>query len=76
MKAVIFDLDGVVVDTAKYHYLAWRKLAGELGFEFDISHNERLKGVSRMESLNIVLETGGVKGFTEEEKQDLLPGSA
>lgn len=71
MKAVIFDLDGVVVDTAKYHYLAWRKLAGELGFEFDISHNERLKGVSRMESLNIVLETGGVKGFTEEEKQEL-----
>ena len=71
MKAVIFDLDGVVVDTAKYHYLAWRKLAGELGFEFDISHNERLKGVSRMESLNIVLETGGVKGLTEEEKQDL-----
>ena len=59
------------MDTAKYHYLAWRKLAGELGFEFDISHNERLKGVSRMESLNIVLETGGVKGLTEEEKQDL-----
>ncbi len=71
MKAVIFDLDGVVVDTAKYHYLAWKKLAGELGFEFDICNNERLKGVSRMESLNIVLETGGRKGFTEEEKKEL-----
>ncbi len=71
MKAIIFDLDGVVVDTAKYHYLAWRKLAGELGFEFDISNNERLKGVSRMESLSIVLETGGMKGFTEEEKKEL-----
>ena len=56
MRAVIFDLDGVVVNTAKYHYLGWKKLAKELGFDFDISHNERLKGVSRMESLNIVLE--------------------
>ena len=41
MKAVIFDLDGVVVNTAKYHYLAWKKLAGDLGFDFDIRHNER-----------------------------------
>ena len=54
MKAVIFDLDGVVVNTAKYHYLAWKKLASELGFEFDIVHNEKLKGVSRMDSHNIV----------------------
>ena len=45
MRAVIFDLDGVVVDTAKYHYLAWRKLAAELGFVFDEANNERLKGV-------------------------------
>ena len=43
MKAIIFDLDGVVVDTAKYHYLAWRKLAEELGFAFEEEHNERLK---------------------------------
>ena len=42
MRAVIFDLDGVVVNTAKYHYLGWKKLAKELGFNFDISHNERL----------------------------------
>lgn len=71
MKAVIFDLDGVVVNTAKYHYLAWKKLAAELGFEFEEVHNERLKGVSRMESLNIVLEVGGITGLTEEEKREL-----
>ena len=71
MKAVIFDLDGVVVDTAKYHYLAWKKLAEELGFEFGYEHNERVKGVSRMESLRIVLEVGGIKGLTEEEKVEL-----
>lgn len=71
MKAVIFDLDGVVVNTAKYHYLAWKKLAAELGFEFDIAQNERLKGVSRMDSLNIVLEVGGIEGLSEEEKLKL-----
>lgn len=71
MKAIIFDLDGVVVNTAKYHYLAWKKLAAELGFDFDIAHNERLKGVSRMESLNIVLETGNLTGYSEEEKKEL-----
>lgn len=71
MKAVIFDLDGVVVNTAKYHYLAWKKLAEELGFEFNIVHNEKLKGVSRMDSLNIVLEVGGIKGLPEEKKEEL-----
>lgn len=71
MKAVIFDLDGVVVNTAKYHYLAWKKLAEELGFYFDIKHNEKLKGVSRMESLRIVLETGGIQGLSQKEKEDL-----
>ena len=71
MKAVIFDLDGVVVDTAKYHYLAWKKLAQELGFEFGVEHNEKLKGVSRMESLRIVLEVGGIEGLAEEEKVEL-----
>lgn len=71
MKAVIFDLDGVIVNTAKYHYLAWKKLAAELGFEFDIIHNEKLKGVSRMDSLNIVLETGGIKGLSQKEKEEL-----
>jgi beta-phosphoglucomutase len=54
ITACIFDLDGVVVDTAKYHYLAWRRLAEGLGFEFTERDNERLKGVSRMDSLNIL----------------------
>jgi beta-phosphoglucomutase len=57
-KGALFDLDGVLVDTARYHYLAWRRLANELGFEFSEADNERLKGVSRMRSLEILLETG------------------
>ncbi|WP_410770812.1 beta-phosphoglucomutase [Fontibacillus sp. BL9] len=61
MKGAIFDLDGVIVDTAKYHYLAWRSLAQRLGFEFTEEDNERLKGVSRTESLQILLEVGGVE---------------
>lgn len=66
MKGAIFDLDGVIVDTAKYHYLAWRSLAERLGFEFTEVDNERLKGVSRMESLRILLEIGGIEaGETE-----------
>ena len=60
IKACIFDLDGVIVDTAKYHYLAWRRLARELGFDFSPRQNERLKGVSRMRSLEILLEEGGL----------------
>jgi beta-phosphoglucomutase len=60
IKACIFDLDGVIVDTAHYHFLAWKRLAGELGFELTLKDNERLKGVSRMESLNILLQLGGV----------------
>jgi beta-phosphoglucomutase len=57
-KACIFDLDGVLVDTARYHYLAWKSLADRLGFSFTESDNERLKGVSRMASLEILLEIG------------------
>jgi beta-phosphoglucomutase len=60
MRAAIFDLDGVIVDTAKYHYLAWKKLAHELGFEFSQKDNEKLKGVSRTRSLEILLEIGGL----------------
>ncbi len=60
MKGCIFDLDGVIVDTAKYHYLAWKKIADELGFEFTLKDNERLKGVSRMASLDILLSIGGI----------------
>ncbi|HPD95197.1 MAG: beta-phosphoglucomutase [Bacteroidales bacterium] len=70
IKACIFDLDGVVVDTAKYHYLAWRKLARELGFEFSEQHNERLKGVSRMRSLEILLEVGGLS-FPKDEMEKM-----
>ncbi len=54
----IFDLDGVIVDTAKYHYLAWKKLADELEIDFTLEHNELLKGVSRIRSLEIILELG------------------
>lgn len=60
IKACIFDLDGVIVDTAKYHYLAWKRLAHELGFDFSEEDNERLKGISRMASLDILLEVGKI----------------
>ena len=70
-KAFIFDLDGVIVDTAKYHFLAWRNLANELGFEFTEEHNELLKGVSRIRSLEILLSLGNVQ-LSEEKKQHYL----
>ena len=69
IKACIFDLDGVIVDTAHYHFLAWRRLAHELGFELTSSDNERLKGVSRMKSLEIVLELGGVEASADERER-------
>jgi len=59
--ACIFDLDGVIVDTAVYHFLAWKRLANQLGIPFTKEDNERLKGVSRMASLEIILEIGGRK---------------
>ena len=61
MRAAIFDLDGVIVDTAKYHYQAWRRLANHLGFDFSEADNERLKGVSRVQSLEIILELGKIQ---------------
>lgn len=60
IKACLFDLDGVIVDTARYHYRAWRRLANELGFDFTELQNEQLKGVSRLRSLELVLGWGGV----------------
>jgi beta-phosphoglucomutase len=57
-EACIFDLDGVIVDTAKYHFLAWKRLADDIGIDFSEEDNERLKGVSRMDSLEIILEIG------------------
>lgn len=58
IRTYIFDLDGVIVDTAKYHYLAWKKSADELGIDFTKENNELLKGVSRIRSLEIILELG------------------
>lgn len=70
LKACLFDLDGVIVDTAKYHYIAWKQIADELGFEFTEVHNERLKGVSRMRSLEILLEIGGIT-LDQDKKEEL-----
>lgn|SRR5690606_33055531 len=66
IRACIFDLDGVIVDTAHYHYLAWKRLANALGFDLTPDDNERLKGVSRMQSLEIVLQIGGITANDEE----------
>ena len=71
VKAFIFDLDGVIVDTAKYHYLAWKKIANELGIDFTHEHNELLKGVSRVRSLDIILELGNIVA-TQENKDKWL----
>jgi len=68
IKACIFDLDGVLVDTAKYHYRAWRRLANELGFDFTEAQNEQLKGVSRMQSLDLILNWGGIDKTTREKQ--------
>jgi beta-phosphoglucomutase len=68
LRGCIFDLDGVIVDTAKYHFMAWRRLAKELGFEFTLEDNEALKGVSRMASLEILLSKGGIS-VSEQDKE-------
>jgi len=70
IKAALFDLDGVIVDTAKYHYLAWKRLADELGFNFTKEDNEKLKGVSRRGSLERLLEIGKMS-FNEETMEKL-----
>lgn len=69
MFGAIFDLDGVIVDTARFHYLAWQRLANSLGFEFSEKENERLKGVSRDRSLEILLEIGNLTFEKEKKKQ-------
>lgn len=69
IKGFIFDMDGVLTETSENHYLAWQALAEELGITIDRSLNEQLKGVSRMDSLNIILNHGGLENkFSEEEK--------
>ncbi len=70
-KAFIFDLDGVIVDTAKFHYLAWKKLANDLGFDFTEMQNELLKGVSRVASLEMILNIAKVQ-LKEVQKTALL----
>ena len=70
IKACLFDLDGVLVDTAVYHYQAWKRLANTMGFDFTEEQNEQLKGVSRVESLNKILSWGGIEK-TEAEKEEL-----
>lgn len=69
-KAIIFDLDGVICTTDMYHYKAWKQLADKLEIPFDENINHRLRGVSRMESLEIILEKSD-RRFTDEEKQKL-----
>jgi len=71
-KTFIFDLDGVIVDTAKYHFLAWQRLAAQLGIEFTPEHNEQLKGVSRVRSLEIILALGNLEASQDEKNQWLL----
>lgn len=67
IKACIFDLDGVIVDTAVYHYKAWKRLADQLGLKFTEHDNELLKGVSRVRSLEIILELNSVTKTAEEQ---------
>ena len=66
----LFDLDGVIVDTAKYHFLAWKRLADELDIPFTEQDNERLKVDSRMDRLEVILEIGH-RTRTEEDQQAL-----
>lgn len=67
-KGLLFDLDGVLVDTAKFHFLAWKSVAKELGIEFSLEDNERLKGVSRIKSFQIMLEIGQREMSDEEQE--------
>jgi beta-phosphoglucomutase len=69
IKACIFDLDGVIVDTAVYHYKAWKRLANELGFDISEEQNEKLKGVSRMRSLELILQWGGITKTKAEQEE-------
>ena len=60
IKGFIFDLDGVITDTAELHYDAWKKLADEMGWEFDRDVNEKLRGISRMDSIKAIMDHNGV----------------
>lgn len=72
IKGLIFDLDGVITDTAEFHYIAWKSLAEKIGIDIDREFNEQLKGISRMESLDLILKHGNKEqDYTEEEKEAL-----
>lgn len=71
VKAVIFDLDGVIVSTDEYHYRAWKHIADDESIYFDREHNDRLRGVSRKESLDIILQNAN-RSYTLQEKEELL----
>ena len=71
IKAVIFDLDGVICSTDQYHYQAWKQTADYIGVYFDEVVNERLRGVSRMDSLEIILEKSD-KSYSLEEKEKIV----
>jgi beta-phosphoglucomutase len=71
IKGLIFDLDGVLVDTAKYHFLAWKRLAKEIGIDFSKEDNEKLKGISRKESLDIILAFGN-KDLSLAQREELM----
>ena len=72
-ECAIFDLDGVIVDTAKYHYFAWYSIANKLNINFTTKHNELLKGISREESLEVLLSIGRLNSkFSREEKNQMM----
>lgn len=72
VKGIIFDLDGVITDTAEFHYRAWQDLGKKIGISFNRAFNENLKGISRMDSLNLILEHGNkVNTYSEAEKEAL-----
>lgn len=75
-KTFIFDLDGVIVDTAKYHFLAWQRLANQLDIDFTHEHNEQLKGVSRIRSLDLILALGNSKASQEDKNKWLIQKNA
>ena len=72
IKALIFDLDGVLVDTAKFHYVAWNALANDFGFEISLEQNEMLKGVSRVYSLEQILKWGNISLSAEQKEEALV----
>ena len=71
IRGLLFDLDGVIVDTAKYHFIAWQRMAAALNIHFGLEENEQLKGISRVESLERILTRGGLT-LAQEEKQQWM----